>query len=294
MTMNPDLPGSSPQPIDQALERHIQDIDIPPRPAILAAVHTEMGADEPDLRRLEALISADVALAGGLVKTVNSPFFGLNRRATTVQEALMMLGLASTARAVAAFSLRRAFPETGHFERFWDASAKIAALSGWLTKRLGSLKLKADEAYTYGLFRDCGVVILMRRFPRYQDTLKAANQEREASFTEVERRHLPTDHTIVGRLMTQNWWLPDSLCEAIRHHHDLGYLGGPDLAGSRASRQLIAVSQLAEHLLQQATGGSQTAEWHKLGKACATVLDLTEQDLLQLHTEVSGQLEQIV
>ena len=28
--------------------------------------------------------------------------------------------------------------------------------------------------------------------------------------------------------------------------------------------------------------------------SCATVLDLTEQDLLQLHTEVSGQLEQIV
>jgi HD-like signal output (HDOD) protein len=292
--MNADVSGPAPYPIEQSLESHLQDIDIPPRPAILAAVQTEMGADEPDFRRLEALISADVALAAGLVKTVNSPFFGLDRRATTVQDALMMLGLAATARAVASFSLRRAFPDTGHFERFWDASAKIAALSGWLTKRLGSLKLRADEAYTFGLFRDCGVVILMRRFPRYQDTLKTANQEREASFTEVERKHLPTDHTIVGRLMTQNWWLPDSLCEAIRYHHNLGYLSGPDLASHRTSRQLIAVSQLAEHLLQQATGASQTAEWHKLGRACAAVLDLSEHDLLQLHTEVGAQLAQIV
>lgn len=280
--------------MDQALEHHIHDIDIPPRPTILVNVQEEMDRDDPDFRRLEALISADVALAAGLIKTVNSPFFGLNRRASTVQEALMMLGLASTCRAVAAFSLRRAFPDTGHFERFWDSSAKVAGLSGWLTRRLGSLKLRPDEAYTYGLFRDCGVVILMRRFPKYQDTLKTANTEREASFTEVERRHLPTDHTVIGRLMAQNWWLTDALCEAIRHHHDLSYLNGPDLADSRLSRQLIAVSQLAEHLLQQTTGASRTCEWAKLGASCAKILDLTESDLITLQVEVGAQIEQIV
>lgn len=292
--MNADAPDSTPPPVDQALEHHIHDIDIPPRPTILASVQEEMGRDDPDFRRLESLISADVALAAGLIKTVNSPFFGLNRRASTVQEALMMLGLASTCRAVAAFSLRRAFPDTGHFERFWDSSAKVAGLSGWLTRRLGSLKLRPDEAYTYGLFRDCGVVILMRRFPKYQDTLKAANAEREAPFTDVERRHLPTDHTVIGRLMAQNWWLTDTLCEAIRHHHDLGYLSGPDLAGCRPSRQLIAVSQLAEHLLQQTTGASRTCEWLKLGTICAEVLDLTEPDLATLEAEVGAQIEQIV
>jgi len=292
--MNADAPNPTPPPMDQALEHHIHDIDIPPRPTILVNVQEEMDRDDPDFRRLEALISADVALAAGLIKTVNSPFFGLNRRASTVQEALMMLGLASTCRAVAAFSLRRAFPDTGHFERFWDSSAKVAGLSGWLTRRLGSLKLRPDEAYTYGLFRDCGVVILMRRFPKYQDTLKTANTEREASFTEVERRHLPTDHTVIGRLMAQNWWLTDALCEAIRHHHDLSYLNGPDLADSRLSRQLIAVSQLAEHLLQQTTGASRTCEWAKLGASCAKILDLTESDLITLQVEVGAQIEQIV
>lgn len=292
--MNADTPGPVPSPVDGVLEHHIRDIDIPPRPAILASVQAEMTADDPDFRRLEALLSADVALAAGLIKTVNSPFFGLNRRASTVHEALMMLGLATTARAVAAFSLRRAFPDTGHFERFWDSSAKVAGLSGWLTKRLGSLKLRADEAYTYGLFRDCGVVILMRRFPNYQATLKAANSEQALSFTEVERQHLPTDHTVIGRLMAQNWWLPDTLCDAIRHHHDPGYLSGPDTVPHRTSRQLIAVGQLAEHLLQKTTGAAHTCEWQKLGPACTDILDLSAQDLVTLRTEVGAQIEQIV
>ena len=292
--MNADNPGPMPAPMDSVLEHHILDIDIPPRPAILASVQVEMTADDPDFRRLEALISADVALAAGLIKTVNSPFFGLNRRVSTVHDALMLLGLASTCRAVAAFSLRRAFPDSGHFERFWDSSAKVAGLSGWLTKRLGSLKLRADEAYTYGLFRDCGVVILMRRFPQYQATLKAANGECELAFTDIERQHLPTDHTVIGRLMAQNWWLPDVLCDAIRHHHDKTYLDGPDTVLNRGSRQLIAVSQLAEYLLQKTTGAAHTCEWLKLGPACLDVLDLTAPDLITLQAEVSAQIEQMV
>lgn len=292
MSADPSTPP--PLPVDSTFEQHIRDIDIPPRPAILTNVQAAMAVDEPDLRRLEALISADVALAAGLVKTVNSPFFGLNRRAATVHDALMMLGLAPTARAVAAFSLRRAFPDSGHFERFWDSSAKVAGLSGWLTRRLGSLKLRPDEAYTFGLFRDCGVIILMRRFPHYMATLQAANSESSLPFTDVERQQLPTDHTVIGRLMAQNWWLPEPLCEAIRHHHNLNHLAGPDTVPHRTSRQLVAVSQLAEHLLQQTTGTAHTCEWQKLGSACMAILDVSQSDVDTLLDEVGVQLAQMV
>ena len=40
-----------------------------------------------------------------------------------------------------------------------------------------------DDAYTYGLFRDCGIPILMKKFPGYVDVLKAANAETEKGFT---------------------------------------------------------------------------------------------------------------
>lgn len=292
MTADTADPGQPPG--DDVLEQHILGIDIPPRPIILASVQAEMAKDDPDFRRLELLISADVALAAGLIKTVNSPFFGLTRRASTVHEALMLLGLASTCRAVAAFSLKRAFPDSGHFERFWDSSAKVAGLSGWLTKRLGSLKLGADEAYTYGLFRDCGVVILLRRFPKYRLTLEMANKEPEASFTDIERQQLPTDHTVIGRLLVQNWWLPDTLCDAVGHHHDKAYLTGPDTVLNRKTRQLIAVSQLAEHLLQGVTGQSQTCEWLKLRAACADLLDLSTRDIATLAREAAPQIELMV
>jgi HD-like signal output (HDOD) protein len=167
--------------VDEVLEQSIKAIDIPPRPLIIDRVRAAMNEEVPNFKRVGELISADVSLAGGLIKTANSPYFGYQSRARSINEALLMLGLEATCRAIAAISLRQAFPNSAHYERFWDASAKIAVLSGWLARRLKRPKLRADDAYTYGLFRDCGIVILLRRFPEYKKNLGRCQQRCRAS-----------------------------------------------------------------------------------------------------------------
>lgn len=186
-----------------------------------------------------------------------------------------------------AISLRQAFPNSAHYERFWDASAKIAVLSGWLARRLKRPRLRADDAYTYGLFRDCGIVILLRRFPDYKMTLHRANNEAVLSFTALEQRELPTDHAVIGCLLAQSWWLPDEICQAIRHHHELASIATADSAVPLASRYLFAIGQTAEHLLQQVSGASHTAEWPKLGAACLRLLDLKDENLPELYEEAT-------
>lgn len=274
--------------LDAEFLRTLQDIDIPPRPTILDRIRQEMGREQPNARTLGLQISADVALAAGVVRIANSPYFGCHSRSRSIHEALLILGLEATARAVAAISLRLAFPNTSHYERFWDASAQIAALSGWLAQTVRRPGLRADDAYTYGLFRDCGIVILLRRAPGYMKLLERANHEAERSFTEVEDDVLPINHSVVGCLMAQNWWLPEELCLAIRRHHDLAALGEPESGLPVASRGMIATSQLAEHLLQRATGASQTREWDKLGAGCLGVLGLDQADLVDLYDEGSA------
>lgn len=271
--------------LDAELLRTIHEIEIPPRPAILDRIRREVGREQPSTRYLGVQISADVGLAAGVIRLANSAFFGCHGRSRSIHEALMVLGLDATARAVAAISLRLAFPGTSHYERFWDASAQIAALSGWLAQTVRQPGLRADDAYTYGLFRDCGIVILLRRVPGYMKTLERANREAERSFTDVEGDSLPIHHGMVGCLLAQNWWLPEELCLAIRHHHDLAALGGPESGLPAASRCLIAFGQLAEHVLQRATGASQTREWDKLGAGCLGVLGLDEADLGDLYDE---------
>jgi HD-like signal output (HDOD) protein len=272
--------------VNALLEQSIKTIDIPPRPLIIDQVRAAMNEEVPNFKRVGELISADVSLAGGLIKTANSPYFGYQSRARSINEALLMLGLDTTCRAIAAISLRQAFPNSAHYERFWDASAKIAVLSGWLARRLKKPKLRVDDAYTYGLFRDCGIVILLRRFPEYKMTLHRANNEAVLSFTALEQSELPTDHAVIGCLLAQNWWLPNEICQAIRHHHELASIATADSGVPLASRYLIAIGQTAEHLLQQVIGRCHTEEWPKLGAACLHLLDLEEENLPELYAEV--------
>lgn len=281
----------TPASVEAQLESSLLKIGIPPRPVILDRIDTEMRRDEPDFNQLAGVIAADVALSASLISITNSPYFGFQGRVGSPREALMMLGLNVSSKAIAGIVMRKAFPKSPQLERFWDASARIARLSGWLAQRVARGTLRADDAYTYGLFRDCGIPILLARFPGYFDILTEANHEANRSFTAIEEATLPTHHAAVGYMLAQSWWLPDETILSIRHHHDVAILDTPSIPPTLNSRCLIAVSQLAEHLLQQHSGLSFTQEWGKLGPACLRLLNLSEEDVTEILAEASPLLE---
>lgn len=282
-TLDPD----SSRRVEGLLESALNETGIPSRPAILDRVHVEMEKPEPDLNLLARIISADVALAGGLISIANSPYFGFHARVRSVNEALMILGLDVACRAIAGLILRKLFPVTLALERFWDASASVARLSGWLSQHPDiAVRVHANDAYTYGLFRDAGIAVLLNRFPYYNDVLSKANEEKELSFTEVEEIQCPTNHAIIGSLLAQSWWLPEELSTAIRLHHDYSILNKNDSTVLHPStRGLIAIAQFSEHIFQHHTGLSKTQEWAKSGALCLELLGFKEDQLESIYEE---------
>lgn len=288
--MNDAIQDAAPSEVDNLIERSILDVGIPPCPVILDRFITEARRDEPDFKRLATIIGTDVGLSAGLIKTANSPFFGMRQRVRSVNEALAILGLKTASRAVAGLILRKAFPNVPNLERFWDASARIAHLSGWLAQHLDIRGLRAEDTYTFGLFRDCGIPVLLGRFPHYEKILTAANNDAERSFILVEETELPTNHAMVGCILAQSWWLPEEICLAIRNHHDLVALESLSSQLPMQSRRLIATGQLAEYIVQRKSGLSMTQEWSKLGAACLLVLELDEAKLEALYVEAESVL----
>jgi HD-like signal output (HDOD) protein len=278
---------STPTAVDNLFERSILDVGIPPCPAILDRFMAEARKDEPDYHRMAIIIGTDVGLSAGLIKTANSPYFGMRQRVRSLNEALTILGLNTASRAVAGIVLRNAFPNVPNLERFWDASARIARLSGWLAQRFNIRGLRAEDAYTFGLFRDCGIPVLLGRFPQYEQVLVAANRNAEQSFIEIEEMEMPTNHAMVGCILAQSWWLPEEICLSIRNHHDHMALQSAISNLPMLSRQLISTAQLAEHIVQQQLSLSITQEWSKLGTACLQILDMDEEKLEALYVEAA-------
>ncbi|WP_269531306.1 HDOD domain-containing protein [Chitinimonas sp. BJYL2] len=267
--------------------RTVLDIGIPPRPIVLDVLARELRSGEPNFNRIANTVAEDVSLSAGLIKTANSPFFGFRVRARSVAHALTMLGIDTASKAIAAVALRNAFPPSPTMERFWDASARIAEYSGCLVDLLGVREgVHMDDAYTFGLFRDCGMPVLMRKFPAYKHTLERANADAERRFTNAEEDDFPTNHAIVGCLLAQSWSLPEEICQAIRHHHDFLLLQTGAASLPPASPRLIAVAQIAEYIHQQHSGMYHTQEWRKLGPSCLNLLSLSEERLPALVEQV--------
>lgn len=272
--------------IASGLCREIKNIGIPPRPAILMAIDAEASKDEPDFRHLADLIGSDVGLSAGLIKVANSPYYGFGKQVRSVPEALLVLGLNSIMRAVAGLSLQKLFPHVPDLERFWELASRTAHVSAWLATRLGKrVGVRPDDAYTLGLFRDSGIPVLMIPFPEYPAILKQAQSDAVRTFTEVEDAMLSINHAIVGAELAEDWCLPPDIADAIRYHHAADVLGGGDLSVALATRKLMAVCQLAEHLIDQTVGLSMNQEWTKLGATCLSLLELADDDLAELLEE---------
>lgn len=267
--------------------QEIRTIGIPPRPSILSEIDAEMRKDEPNFKHLASLIGADVGLAGSLIKVANSPYYGFAKKARSVPEALIAVGLKATIRAVAGLALQRVFQKVPNMERFWDSAARTARVSGWLAMRLRrSIGPLADEAYTLGLFRDCGIPVLMMPFQEYPEILRQANEEATLSFTAVEDKLLSINHALVGAELAEDWLLPEEIQQAIRCHHDLAAIEGTGPTQiATAARTLIAVCQVAEYLVTVVTGLSRTHEWEKLGATCLRVLGLDADQLAEIERE---------
>lgn len=265
--------------VENRMKIAVRDIGIPPRPTILAQIEQETAKDNPDFIYLAKLLSHDVGLSAGMIKVANSPFFSFGKKVPSIQEALLVLGLKLVVNTVAGLSLQQAFKHVPNMERFWDASAATAEISAMLVKQIGNgIGIRPEDAHTFALFRDCGIPMLMIPFPEYRDILIRANQETSLSFTDIEDQAISLNHAMVGAELAEDWLLPADTCLAIRHHHDIAALNGK-LDIPLRSRHLIAVAQLAEHLIQERTAQSQTSEWQKLGSDCLACLDLAADDL---------------
>lgn len=266
----------------QAAEKLVESISIPPRPAVVLAVMDEKSRDEPNLALIGEIISRDVGLSAAMLKTINSPLFGLTRKVNSVSQAVGMLGLTRVATLVNTLALKTSLNAQG-IERFWDQSARTAMISVWLAGKLGHNR---DDAQLFGLFRDAGIPLLMNRFKDYKDTLRLANQD-PRGFTVVEDERHGMNHTVVGAILARNWLLAEPVRNAIRNHHE------PDIFQSSedaTEKNLIAIAHLAGQLESRFSRNQDDTEWKHFGAPVKAWLMIGDEDLESLATEAGSLL----
>jgi Predicted signal transduction protein len=201
-------------------------IQIPPQPAILLEVEKLLNSPRNNANALAKLIGQDPGLCAVVFRVVNSPFYGLSKPIDNISKALVVLGINQLVNLIKGIALRHAIGgKDAVYEKFWERSGDIAALSSVIAgKVISACNISPDQAYMAGLFHECGVPILMQRFPDYCKAFRLGEGRNWPDFREEDRR-FNTDHTVVGYLVARHWNLPDFACQAIRYHHDRLHVG---------------------------------------------------------------------
>lgn len=278
-------PASSTEIATDLVSEILKTISIPPCPAVLATLLQEARHEDVDFPKIVRLISSDLSLAASTMKTANSPFFGLRQKVHSVQMAATVLGLKNILNIITGIALKQALTPKGiNMERFWDRSSYHAIISSRMAQRMTGIS--AEDAYTFGLFHDCGIPILMQRFPDYKETLSLANAS-SRPFREVENARHSTDHTAVGAMLARNWQLPPLIVDAIRTHHDLAQ-DGQDL--SVELRELSAISLIADNIISNFLGLPDETDWQVNGRDAMEQLGLDGEDIEDLRHDMQEEL----
>ena len=279
-------------PNTEQISQILGNIVIPPCPRIVVAMVHESRSDDPDMLKLDKLISGDMGLAASVIKTANSPFYGLNHKVQAVKSALQVLGIRSVTNIVTLLAMRNALgapgkPNDPFWDQFWDRTNYHAIACARLAKQLRFIS--ADGAYTFGLFNDCGIPILVQRFENYKETLQLAETS-DKPFVEHENERHQANHTLIGHILATSWHLPDLVCNAIREHHNFALLYGeiPKDQGDIAA--LTAVSLIADYMVNDFIGTPQGSEWTQHG---AQALDFLGMDVDELAESKSDILEEM-
>jgi HD-like signal output (HDOD) protein len=275
----------------EQIEQALQGISVPAQPQIMVDLQMEQYMPDPDLGVIARLISQDPGLSGALLKIVNSPHYGLTNKIASIQRAVNLLGSRTVINLINAQSIKGEMSDETivTLNRFWDSAQDVAMTSLTLAKRIGSQTV--DESYALGLFHDCGIPLMLKRFPNYMEVLEQgyANASPQTRVVDTENLALNTNHAVVGYFTAKSWRLPEHVSNAIANHHNALAIFLDDTGRNAPLKNLLAVLKMAEHICaSHRVLGNQTEdhEWDAIGHLILDYVGLSDYDFENLKESI--------
>jgi HD-like signal output (HDOD) protein len=213
---------------------------VPTLPEVVTQVCRLVTDGSSDAKQVNAIMVKDAAMASRMLRLANSAYYGLNEPVRDLEQAIVILGfkaIRSIALSVSVLSLFQRQSASFNMKAFRTHSAVSACLC-----RLIAAKTKACDpefAFTLGLIKDLGKVILAENAPEETRAIIAVAREYRLSFTSAARKVLDTDDAEIGAWLARSWDLEARLVDAIRFQSDLA--GAPE-------PKPVAICQLSDYL----------------------------------------------
>jgi putative nucleotidyltransferase with HDIG domain len=269
---------------NEILKEKVQNIiQLPALPAIAVEVASLIDNPNTSVSRITQVISADQVLTAKVLKIANSPFYGFQKKISTLDFAIMVLGFDSLKEILISVSLISAFKKKVdkyfNSKEFWEHSLASGIAARTLARQLGYRI--SGESFIAGLLHDIGILVTHQYFYEDYKRIVETVTEGKATFEDTEQAVLFATHGEIGGWLAERWNLPDQLIEAIKFHHR------PELA--ERNPQLTALIHFVDYLCHKLGIGSLSYEKvETYSPEALKILNLSEAEITQSFLDTFG------
>lgn len=174
-------------------------------------------------KELVGVIEKDPVMTMKILKVVNSAAFALPSKMTSVNQAVVFLGLNTVknmAISVAAAGMLPRMNTAGFdIQAYLMHSLTTAGVARVLATKYASGQADPGDCYIAGLLHDFGKVVFAQFMAADFREALAYCENHKVPLNEAELHIIGVDHTVVGAMLAARWQFPPALIDCIRDHH---------------------------------------------------------------------------
>ncbi len=265
--------------------------EVPSFPPVMAKLLEICNDENASMEELSKLVETDPGISAKVLGIVNSASYGLRRKMTAVNEAVIHLGfdeVKTLSLGIAVFEKMFKSGRQKRFDRifFWRHCLCVAVLSMAIAEEIEYPK--PGEAYFCGLLHDFGKILFdLHGRVNYDDCI--ANLTNSPGQMIVEEQELMgMGHDDLGAYYSSLWNLPAPLALAVKYHHQRY----EHLDCSKEEILLISIVSLANYLAwTQGMGSVDTNRVPILQPEVEKNIDLGTIDFIQIIKRMDREME---
>lgn len=265
--------------------------DIPTLPVVAAKLMKTVNNPDFSVKELAETINMDQAITTKLLRVSNSAFYAGNSEITSVDNAIMRLGVSQVRSIILGVSVIKSFDGFQQFEfdieSFWKHSLAVAFLNRIVAEILGVEV--SEDIWVSGIIHDIGKLIYAVYMPTLMTRLLSEVSKENVSFIQAEEKILKFNHTEIGRWLCEKWNIPKKIKQVVAEHHT------PPINEFVMGKTtyLIGITHISDNIIKLSRIGNSGDFISKLDSNIWNYLDKKKFDTKALLSRVKGLREEI-
>lgn len=211
-----------PEPIDYR-EKLLASVErLPPLPLVLNQLLRVLNDQDASAGQIAALIEKDSVLSGSVLRCVNSAYYGLPSKVSSIRHAVTLLGFNTVRNLALAFSMRQMLGRQKQLpSRIYSSYSQHALACGVMAQFLAHYVRSEDmdAAFAAGLFHDIGKLLMLTAFPEVVNEVMSHWESGDGPYEDSEMAFFHLTHSELSNIILEKWELPEPIRNAVLHHH---------------------------------------------------------------------------